>query len=155
MSPDLWQRQHDSAQAKKAMLEKFRAEPRPDDPIVAARRAAREAMQTERAAGAAKREAARLAHEAELAKQALRTAELAAQAEREAAEAAARAAAEQAGHEAAVLGRAKGCARPTVCGAQGSEEAAAEGIVSHCPYAMISICFRKDCTRLSEPKPHQ
>jgi hypothetical protein len=27
MLPDLWQRQHDSAQAKKAMLEKFRAEP--------------------------------------------------------------------------------------------------------------------------------
>jgi hypothetical protein len=48
--PDLW--------AKKAMLEKFRAELGPDDPVVAARRAARQAMQTERAARPAKRETA-------------------------------------------------------------------------------------------------
>jgi len=57
-------------------------------------------MQAERAARPAKRETARLAHEAELAEQALRAVELAAQAEREATEAAA---AEQAEHEAAVL----------------------------------------------------
>ncbi|MGA7485609.1 MAG: DUF6481 family protein, partial [Xanthobacteraceae bacterium] len=79
---DLRQRQNDSAQAKKAMLEKFRARPGPDDPAVAERRTAREAILAERAARAAQREAAKRAHEAELAEQAARAAELAAQAER-------------------------------------------------------------------------
>jgi hypothetical protein len=103
MVPDLRERQDASAQAKKAMLEKFRAAPGPDDPAVAERRAAREALLVERTARAAQREAAKRAHEAELAQQTARAAELAAQAEREAAEIKARAAAERAEREAAVL----------------------------------------------------
>ena len=45
------------------MLGKFRATPGPDDPAVAERRRAREAMLAERAARAAQREAAKRAHE--------------------------------------------------------------------------------------------
>ena len=82
--PNLQDRQSASAEAKKAMLEKFRASPGPDDPAVVERRAAREAMLAERAARAAQREAAKRAHEAELAEQAARAA-AAEQAEREAA----------------------------------------------------------------------
>ena len=93
--PNLQERQNASAEAKKAMLEKFRASPGPDDPAVVERRAAREAMLAERTARAAQREAAKRAHEAELAEQAARAAALAEKAEREAAEMAARAAAEQ------------------------------------------------------------
>jgi len=81
--PNLQERQNASAEAKKAMLEKFRASPGPDDPAVVERRAAREAMLAERTARAAQREAAKRAHEAELAEQAARAA--AEQAEREAA----------------------------------------------------------------------
>jgi Family of unknown function (DUF6481) len=106
-TPDLWQRQNDSAQAKKGMLEKFRAKPGPDDPAVAARRAARETMHAERAVRAVKREATKQAREADLAEQAVRAAELAAQAEREAAEETARAAAEQAKRETAILAEQK------------------------------------------------
>ena len=72
--PNLQDRQNASAEAKKAMLEKFRASPGPDDPAVVERRAAREAMLAERAARAAQREAAKRAHEAELAEQAEREA---------------------------------------------------------------------------------
>jgi len=72
--PNLQDRQNASADAKKAMLEKFRASPGPDDPAVVERRAAREAMLAERAARAAQREAAKRAHEAELAEQAEREA---------------------------------------------------------------------------------
>jgi hypothetical protein len=93
--PDFRQRQDDAASAKKAILAKFRAIPGPDDPAVAERRMAREALLAERAARAAQREAAKRAHEAQLAEQAIRAAELAAQAEREAAEARARAEAER------------------------------------------------------------
>ena len=105
--PDRWQRQNDAAQAKKALLEKFRAEPGPDDPVVAERRAAREVIHASRIARAAQREAAKQAHEAELARQAARAAELAAQAEREAAELAVRAEAERAEREAAILAEQK------------------------------------------------
>jgi hypothetical protein len=107
MVPDLRERQNASAQAKKAMLEKFRAAPGPDDPAVAERRAAREAMVVERTARAAQREVAQRAHEAELAQQTARAAELAAQAEREAAEIKVQAAAERAEREAAVLAEQK------------------------------------------------
>jgi hypothetical protein len=105
--PDFRQRQDDAAAAKKAMLGKFRATPGPDDPAVAERRRAREAMLAERAARAAQREAAKRAHEAELAEQAIRAAELAAQAERDAAEARARAEAERAEREAVILAEQK------------------------------------------------
>ena len=57
--PNLQERQNASAEAKKAMLEKFRASPGPDDPAVVERRAAREAMLAERNARAAQREAAK------------------------------------------------------------------------------------------------
>jgi hypothetical protein len=87
MVPDLRERQEDSARAKKALLEKFRAAPGPEDPAVAERRAAREA----------------LLGEVELGQQAARAAERAAQAEREAVEMKARTAAERAEREAAVL----------------------------------------------------
>ena len=105
--PNLQERQNASAQAKKAMLEKFRATPGPDDPGVQERRAAREAMLAERTVRTSQREAAKLAREAELAEQAARAAALAEQAEREAAEMAARAAAEQAEREAAILAEQK------------------------------------------------
>ena len=105
--PNLQERQNASAQAKKAMLEKFRATPGPDDPGVQERRAAREAMLAGRAARTAQREAAKRAREVELAEQAARAAALAEQAEREAAEMAARAAAEQAEREAAILAEQK------------------------------------------------
>ena len=105
--PNLQERQNASAEAKKAMLEKFRASPGPDDPAVVERRAAREAMLAERTARAAQREAAKRAHEAELAEQTARAAALAEKAEREAAEMAARAAAEQAEREAAALAEQK------------------------------------------------
>jgi hypothetical protein len=105
--PDYRQRQDDAVAAKRAMLGKFRAAPGPDDPAVAERRRAREAMLAERAARVAQREAAKLAHEAELAEQARLAAELAAQAEREAAEARAREEAERAEREAALLAEQK------------------------------------------------
>jgi hypothetical protein len=82
MTSDFLQRKNDSAQAKKGMLEKFRARPGPDDPAVAARRAARETVQAARIDRAVKREATRQAHEAEAAKQAVRAAELAARSEK-------------------------------------------------------------------------
>jgi len=103
MVPDLRERQEDSARAKKALLEKFRAAPGPADPAVAERRAAREALLVERTARAAQRETAKRAHEVELGQQAARAAELAAQAQREAVETKARTAAERAEREAAVL----------------------------------------------------
>jgi Family of unknown function (DUF6481) len=56
--PGFADRQKAAQQAKKDLLNKFRAQPGPDDPEVAARRA-------ERAAVAANREKARLAREAE------------------------------------------------------------------------------------------
>jgi Family of unknown function (DUF6481) len=100
--PDFGQRQKESAQAKKAMLEKFRAAPGPDDPAVAERQAAREKVVSERLTRAAKREAEKIAHEAELAARAARDAQLAAQAEREAADLSARAKADQDERDAAL-----------------------------------------------------
>jgi hypothetical protein len=100
-TPDLQERLRESTEAKKALLDKFRAAPGPDDPAVAARRAEREAIVAARAARMAEREAARRAREEALAEEARIAAELQAQAEREAAEAAARAAAEEAERAAA------------------------------------------------------
>jgi hypothetical protein len=105
--PEFRQRQNDSVEAKKAMPEKFRVAPGPDDPAVADRRAAREAILAERTARAVKREAAKRAHQAELAEQTIRAAELAAQTEREAAEVRGRAEAERAEREVAALAEQK------------------------------------------------
>ena len=91
--PDFRQRQDDAMAAKEAILAKFRATPGPDDPAVAERRRAREAMVAERAARVAQREAARLAYRVEQA----------AQAEREAVEAKARVEAERIEREAVIL----------------------------------------------------
>jgi hypothetical protein len=67
---DLQQRLSDAAAAKKAALEKFRAAS--EDPAVAARRAARVAVNEARLLRIAEREAAKRAREAELAELALR-----------------------------------------------------------------------------------
>jgi hypothetical protein len=78
-----------SANAKKAMLEKFRSRPGPDDPAVQAREAERKAIAEARAVRAAERQAAREAEARRLAElEAQRKAEEAA---RLAAEAAAKA----------------------------------------------------------------
>jgi hypothetical protein len=53
-----------AAGAKKAMLDKFRARPAADDPIVAARQEARRTISEAREARAAERQAARMAKEA-------------------------------------------------------------------------------------------
>jgi hypothetical protein len=60
--PGFADRQKAAQQAKQNILNKFRSQPGPDDPSVAARRAEREAV-------AAKREQVRLAREAEKAEQ--------------------------------------------------------------------------------------
>ncbi len=83
-----------AADAKKAMLDKFRARPAADDPAVIARRAARQAISDARQARIAERGAARLAQEVreaaerhahEMAEQERRVHEAAEAAEREAA----------------------------------------------------------------------
>ena len=66
-----------AADARKAMLERVRAKPGPDDPAVVERRAARQAISVAREARVAERKAAR---EAEVAHQAAREAEAARQA---------------------------------------------------------------------------
>ena len=53
-----------AAQAKKAMLDKFRARPAPDDPAVVAKHEARQALSDAREARTAEREAARIAQKA-------------------------------------------------------------------------------------------
>lgn len=60
--PGFADRQKSAQQSRQALLEKFRAQPKPDDPEVVKRRLEREAI-------AAKREEARLAREAEKAEQ--------------------------------------------------------------------------------------
>ena len=69
--PGFTDRQKAAQQAKRNLMEKFRAQPGPDDPDVAKRRAEREAI-------AAKRETARLEREAARAEQARLEAEVAA-----------------------------------------------------------------------------
>jgi hypothetical protein len=79
-----------AAAAKKAQLERFRAQPGADDPAVIEREKARRAIAEAREARAAEREASKLKREKELAEQALLAAELAARTAAEAAERAAR-----------------------------------------------------------------
>ena len=69
--PGFSDRQKAALQAKRHLLDKFRAQPGPDDPEVAKRRAEREAI-------ASRREDARLAREAEKAEQKRREEEAAA-----------------------------------------------------------------------------
>src|SRR5256714_9749588 len=88
-TPDFRERRTSAAEARKTMLEKFRAAPGPEDPEFAKRQAERQEIQAARTVRAAEREAARKAREAERAEQARREAELAAEAESQAAEAAA------------------------------------------------------------------
>jgi len=76
--------------AKKAQLERFRAQPRADDPAVVEREKARRAIAEARDARAAEREASKFAREKELAEQAVLATELAAKAAAEAAEQAVR-----------------------------------------------------------------
>jgi hypothetical protein len=83
--PDHQQRRSTAAAAKQAMLQKFRASS--EDPEVARRHAARVAMNEARLVRIAEHETAKRAHETELAEQAARAAELAAQVQREAEEA--------------------------------------------------------------------
>jgi hypothetical protein len=87
-----------SAEAKRAMLEKFKARPAEDDPTVVARRAERQRIAEERAAREAAREAAR---QEEKTRQEAEAAEARERAEREAAEAAEREAAAEAERKAA------------------------------------------------------
>jgi hypothetical protein len=78
------ERLENSASAKKALLDKFRAQPKPDDPAVIERDAARAAAAAAREARIAERKAARAAEAARLEAEAARAA--AEQAAREAAQ---------------------------------------------------------------------
>ena len=80
-SPDLLERRNNAATVKKAMLEKFRNARQ--DPAFDQKRLKRIAVNDARAARAAEREIAKKTSEAELAAQAARNAEHAAQVQRE------------------------------------------------------------------------
>jgi hypothetical protein len=84
------ERQQAAAKAKQAALDKFRAQPRADDPAVLERERARRAIVEAREARAGEREVARLAREKEMAEQRIRAAALAEQSAREGAERTAR-----------------------------------------------------------------
>lgn len=56
-------RQANSANAKKALLERFKSRPGPDDPVMVQRRAERQAVAEARAAREAEKEAARIEQE--------------------------------------------------------------------------------------------
>jgi hypothetical protein len=100
--PTLQDRLSRAADAKSAMLAKFKRALDPENPTAIEKRRQREAIVAARTERAVQREAARQHHELELARQAALAAEAAAQAERAAAEHAAREAAEQAEREAAL-----------------------------------------------------
>ena len=95
LTPDFHDRRKDAAKARSALLAKFNAAPRPDDPLVIEKRREREAIARAREARQAERERARQAEQAA-------REHAAAEAERIAAEEAARAAAEAAEREAAL-----------------------------------------------------
>jgi Family of unknown function (DUF6481) len=88
--------------AKKAMLERFRAQPGADDPAVAERQRARQLIVEAREARTKAREEARITRERELAEQKARDEALAAQAAQEAAELAEREEREMADREVAL-----------------------------------------------------
>jgi hypothetical protein len=91
-----------AAEAKSAMLARFKRAVDPENPAAIEKRREREAIAAARAEREAKRQAARQEHERELARQAALAAEAAAEAARAAAEQAAREAAEQAQREEAL-----------------------------------------------------
>ncbi|MGI9425584.1 MAG: DUF6481 family protein [Hyphomicrobiaceae bacterium] len=62
---NLVERLQNAAQAKQALLEKFKARPGPDDPIVKERRAKRQAIAAAREARARERESAKIRAEQE------------------------------------------------------------------------------------------
>lgn len=93
---DLKERLNTAAEAKRAMLERFRAKPAADDPAVIEREEARKALAAARELRAAERKAAK---EAETTRLAAEQAEREAEAARQAAEAAVREAALKAEHE--------------------------------------------------------
>lgn len=96
--PSFADRQKAAQQARKEILNKFRAQPGPDDPEVAKRRAEREAQAAERAKAKEAREAAKAEQKA---REAQAAAEAAAQLAREKEEAIAREAALEAERKAA------------------------------------------------------
>jgi len=100
--PNFKDRLSHAAEAKKAMLAKFRAAPGPDHPSMIEKRQERAAVVAARETRTAEREVARKAHEVELARQAEIAAEAAAEAERQRTEQAVCEAAEQAARDAAV-----------------------------------------------------
>jgi hypothetical protein len=85
--PNFADRQKAAQEARKNILEKFRAKPGPDDPAVLRRQAEREALAAERAKAKLAREAAKAE---QAAREAAAAAEAAAQLQREKEEAAAR-----------------------------------------------------------------
>jgi hypothetical protein len=105
--PDFLQRQSAAANAKKAALERYRAGTAADNPAVAERAAARQAVATAREQRAAARQAAKGAAALAAAKEAERAREAAKEVAREAAAAAERERAEQAAREAALEGERK------------------------------------------------
>lgn len=94
-NPDFHDRRRDAAEARQALLAKFRAAPGPDDPVMIEKRRERQAIANARAARQAENERARREQEE-------RAAQAAAEAARIAAEEAARAAAEEAERDAAL-----------------------------------------------------
>jgi uncharacterized protein DUF6481 len=105
--PTLQDRLSRAADAKSAMLAKFKRGTDPKNPVAIENRRQREAIVGMRAERAAQREAARQQHERELARQAALAAVEEAAAERAAAEQAAREAAERAEREAALKAQQK------------------------------------------------
>jgi hypothetical protein len=99
-NPDFHDRRSDAAEARQALLAKFRAAPRPDDPAMIEKRREREAIAKAREARHAENERARRAEKE-------RVALAAAEAERLAAEEVARAAAEKEARDAALLAEQK------------------------------------------------
>ena len=99
--PGYLERKSAATDARKAALEKFRANSAPNDPAAAERQASRQAVSLAREARAAERKAAKAAREIELAQEAVRAREQAEQAKIDAAAQAKREAAEKVEREAA------------------------------------------------------
>jgi Family of unknown function (DUF6481) len=97
--PGYLERKSAATDARKAALEKFRANSAVNDPAAAERQASRQAVSIARDARAVARKAAKAAREIEVAEEAVRARELAEQADRDAAAQAKRESAEKATRE--------------------------------------------------------
>jgi hypothetical protein len=97
--PGYLERKSAATDARKAALEKFRANSAANDPAAAERQASRQAVSIARDARAVARKAAKAAREIEVAEEAVRARELAEQADRDAAAQAKRESAEKATRE--------------------------------------------------------